>query len=193
MLWVALLDRGGHSTHEGRQLRYHDTLWLPALQHAFPSGPGHQKKTNRGLRTVQSLRNRIGHHEKVFKVPFKDTRLTLPGLHQHCLDVTGWISFDVEVWVPPPAASLQSSPPDPEGTADGVDGGVEPGVASIEPGDGLVCDEPAEQGDEVVAALPVGAAAASNVPVVSPGREEGCQCGLGEVRRARPRLRAKEW
>lgn len=98
-VWVALLDRGGHSTHEGRQLRYHDTLWLPALQHAFPSGPGHQKKTNRGLRVVQSLRNRIGHHEKIFKEPFKETSLTLPTLHQHCLDATGWISGDVASWV----------------------------------------------------------------------------------------------
>ncbi|MBK9561189.1 MAG: hypothetical protein IPO44_17055 [Candidatus Microthrix sp.] len=97
--WVALLDRGGDSTHEGCRLRYHDTLWLPALRYAFPSGLGHQRKTNQGLRAVQTLRNRIGHHEPIFKEPFKDTRLSLAGLHQHCLDVTGWISADLSIWV----------------------------------------------------------------------------------------------
>lgn len=97
-VWVALLDRGGQSTAVGQRLRYHDTLWLPALQHAFPAGPGHQRKTNRGLRTVQSLRNRIGHHEKIFKEPFKDTQLTLADLHDHCIQVTGWISADAATW-----------------------------------------------------------------------------------------------
>jgi hypothetical protein len=97
--WVSLLDQGGYSTAQRRRLRYHDTLWLPALQHAFPNGPAHQKKTNRGLRTVQSLRNRIGHHEKIFHEPFKDTQLTLQALHSHCLEVTGWVSPDAEAWV----------------------------------------------------------------------------------------------
>jgi hypothetical protein len=97
--WVSLLDQGGHSTTEHRRLRYHDTLWLPALQQAFPGGPAHQKKTNRGLRTVQSLRNRIGHHEKIFNEPFKGTQLSLGALHAHCLDVTGWVSPDAEAWV----------------------------------------------------------------------------------------------
>ncbi|WP_020379383.1 hypothetical protein [Candidatus Microthrix parvicella] len=97
--WVALLDRGGDSTHEGRRLRYHDTLWLPALRYAFPSGLGHQRKTNQGLRTVQTLRNRIGHHEPIFKEPFKETRFSLASLHQHCLDVAGWISADLSIWV----------------------------------------------------------------------------------------------
>lgn len=97
-VWVALLDRGGQSSAVGRRLLYHDTLWLPALQHAFPAGPGHQRRTNRGLRIVQSLRNRIGHHEKVFKEPFKDTQLTLVELHEHCIDVTGWISADAATW-----------------------------------------------------------------------------------------------
>lgn len=97
-VWVALLDRGGQSTAVGQRLRYHDTLWLPALQHAFPAGPGHQRKTNRGVRIVQSLRNRIGHHEKVFKEPFKDSQLTLAELHDHCIHVTGWISADAAAW-----------------------------------------------------------------------------------------------
>ncbi|MBS1836074.1 MAG: hypothetical protein JST64_00095 [Actinobacteria bacterium] len=97
-VWVALLDRGGRSTVAGQRLLYHDTLWLPALQHAFPAGPGHQRRTNRGLRTVQSLRNRIGHHEKIFKEPFKDTQLTLADLHDHCIDVTGWISAEAATW-----------------------------------------------------------------------------------------------
>lgn len=97
--WVSLLDQGGYSTSQGRRLRYHDTLWLPALQHAFPGGPAHQRKTNRGLRTVQSLRNRIGHHEKIFNEPFKDTQLTLQALHAHCLEVTGWVSPDAKAWV----------------------------------------------------------------------------------------------
>ncbi len=92
--WVSLLDRGGYSTAARRRLHYHDTLWLPALQQAFPAGPGHQRKTNRGLRVVQSLRNRIGHHEKIFREPFKDTGLTLEQLHAHCIEVTGWISAD---------------------------------------------------------------------------------------------------
>jgi len=97
--WVAFLDQGGRSAAQGRRLRYHDTLWTPALQHAFPAGPGHQRKTNRGLRTIQSLRNRIGHHEKIFNEPFKDTQLTLQALHAHCLDVTRWASPDAKAWV----------------------------------------------------------------------------------------------
>lgn len=97
-VWVALLDRGGQSAALGRRLHYHDTLWRPALERAFPAGPGHQRKTNGGLRTVQSLRNRIGHHEKIFKEPFKDTRLTLAGLHDHCIAVAGWVSADAGAW-----------------------------------------------------------------------------------------------
>lgn len=97
--WVAFLDQGGRSAAQGRRLRYHDTLWTPALQHAFPAGPGHQRKTNRGLRTIQSLRNRIGHHEKIFNEPFKDSGLTLAQLHAHCLDVVGWVSTDAQRWV----------------------------------------------------------------------------------------------
>lgn len=96
--WVALLDKGGSSVAAGRKLRYHDTLWLPALAAAFPSGPGHQKKTNSGLRVVQSVRNRIAHHEKIFQEPFKDTRLDLVDLHEHCLDVARWVSVDVGIW-----------------------------------------------------------------------------------------------
>lgn len=98
-VWVALLDRGGHSSSQGARLHYHDTLWVPALQHGFPAGPGHQRRTNRGLRVVQSLRNRIGHHEKIFNEPFKDTQFTLSGLHEHCLVVAGWVSTDVEAWI----------------------------------------------------------------------------------------------
>lgn len=98
-VWVALLDQGGQSTAQGRRLRYHDTLWTPGLQHAFPAGLGHQRKTNRGLRTVQSLRNRIGHHEKIFSEPFKDSGLSLAALHDHCLDVGGWVSSDARAWM----------------------------------------------------------------------------------------------
>lgn len=106
-VWVALLDRGGQSAAAGQRLRYHDTLWVPALQNAFPAGPGHQRKTNRGLRIVQSLRNRIGHHEKIFKEPFKDTELTLSELHDHCIDVAGWISAEAASW----AARITRVPP----------------------------------------------------------------------------------
>lgn len=99
--------QGRHSTAVGQRLRYHDTLWLPAVQHAFPAGPGHQRKTNRGLRIVQSLRNRIGHHEKIFKEPFKDTDFTLPQRHDHCIAVAGWISTDAANW----AAIITRVPP----------------------------------------------------------------------------------
>lgn len=47
---------------------------------------------------MQSRRNRIGHHEKVIKEPFKDTQLTLAELHDHCIEVTGWISADAATW-----------------------------------------------------------------------------------------------
>ncbi len=68
-------------------MHYSDALWLPVLQHTSPSGPGHQRTTNRWVRVVQSLRNRIAHHEKVFKTPFKDTRLTPAELHDPCIEL----------------------------------------------------------------------------------------------------------
>lgn len=97
--WVALLDQGGHSTELGDKIKYQATLWDPALRQAFPNGPHHRKKTNRGLRDVQMLRNRISHHEKIFSDSHSWTERTLEQLYEHCTTVAGWISTDAQAWV----------------------------------------------------------------------------------------------
>lgn len=53
--WVKLLSNG-----------YHQRLWVPALQYAFPNITGTRRDLHRDLERLRKLRNRIAHHEPIF-------------------------------------------------------------------------------------------------------------------------------
>ncbi|XVQ83855.1 hypothetical protein ACQP2K_34245 [Microbispora siamensis] len=58
--WVGLLGRGGHNRYEMR-------LWWPALRYAFPGYNGPRRALHQDLDHLRTLRNRIAHHEPVFR------------------------------------------------------------------------------------------------------------------------------
>lgn len=58
--WVGLLGRGGRNRYEMR-------LWWPALRNAFPHFKGSRKDLHQDLDYLRTLRNRVAHHEPVFR------------------------------------------------------------------------------------------------------------------------------
>jgi len=65
-LWTGLTSEGlpRHST-----LSYETTYWQPRLRHAFPhyGPPAKRKQLHRLLDDIRQIRNRIAHHEPIFK------------------------------------------------------------------------------------------------------------------------------
>jgi hypothetical protein len=77
--------------------RYHASLWVPALRHAFPQHPsspaaGFGGDVRDRVRRLHFLRNRVAHHEPIFG---RDSERDL----QAVLDVTSWISSDCARWI----------------------------------------------------------------------------------------------
>lgn len=77
--------------------RYHTTLWVPALRHAFPNhprypaadfGPDIRKRVQR----LHLLRNRVAHHEPIHRrnIARDDAGLS---------DVVAWICRDSAEWI----------------------------------------------------------------------------------------------
>ena len=108
--WVKILGRG---TYQGqrptRQRRIYDTtLWKPALRHAFPNvGDLDRARVETAARRVQSLRNRIAHHEHiVWGVPLAGernpdgsaVRLSVSDAHDTLLDLAGYVDADLAAW-----------------------------------------------------------------------------------------------
>jgi abortive infection bacteriophage resistance protein len=54
--WVSLLNKA-----------YHQTLWIPALGKAFPNAGLPRSEIHSTLNHIRILRNRIAHHEPIFK------------------------------------------------------------------------------------------------------------------------------
>lgn len=75
--------------------RYQTTAW-PALRQAFPRHPGasggFRGDVDDRMQRIHTLRNRIAHHEPVF-------RRNLEHDHRDMLTIVGWISTDAQTWV----------------------------------------------------------------------------------------------
>ncbi|GAA4472114.1 Abi family protein [Rhodococcus olei] len=79
---------------------YEATLWTPCLRLAFPHlQPRRRQTVYTRLDHLNTLRNRIAHHEPVHGVRIAGTGLDVAGLHAEMLEVLGWIDPVVENWV----------------------------------------------------------------------------------------------
>lgn len=85
--WVRLLSRGPPGDYN-----YEKALWRPALHRAFPNARKRRKDVHRPLPHLRDLRNRIAHHEPIF-------RYNLAVEYQLILEVIGWICTDTRDWV----------------------------------------------------------------------------------------------
>ena len=79
--WVKLLANG-----------YHQRLWVPALQFAFPNINRRRRDLHRDLERLRKLRNRAAHHEPVFARNLADD-------HARVLSVLDTISPAAKDWV----------------------------------------------------------------------------------------------
>ncbi len=83
--WVAMLDR-----------RYNPALWSAYLRSAFPDLPGTQdrKSLQERLRGISKFRNRIWHHEPIFKddISFR---------YSECIETLGWLCRHKVAWIRP--------------------------------------------------------------------------------------------
>ena len=68
-LWVGLTSGG---VPRDRLFDYETTLWQPRLQHAFPHrGDRRRKYIHACLDDIRVLRNRIAHHEPIYRSPLQ--------------------------------------------------------------------------------------------------------------------------
>ena len=79
---------------------YEATLWTPCLRHAFPlQRPNDRSAVYDRLDKINTLRNRIAHHESIHRPTIAKTGLDIAGIHQTLLDLLSWIDSDVQHWV----------------------------------------------------------------------------------------------
>ena len=78
--WLSLLNR-----------RYHQKLWIPSLSKAFPHAHLSRAEILETLDHLRLLRNRIAHHEPVFKRHLKQD-------HKRILTAIGWICPNTAAW-----------------------------------------------------------------------------------------------
>lgn len=83
--WVGLLSAGGRCNYEM-------TLWRPGLRRAFPGYRGTRSALYLRLNTLRLLRNRIAHHEPIY-------RRHLAADHDTIIELTTWISPGFTSWV----------------------------------------------------------------------------------------------
>jgi hypothetical protein len=79
---------------------YEHTLWKDVLRFAYP----YQPASDRGLLYsrldhINTLRNRIAHHEPVHRSTIGRTSLDLAAIHAELLDVLEWIDKDLHTWL----------------------------------------------------------------------------------------------
>ena len=79
--WVGLLGTG-----------YDATLWRRALHKGFRAGGGKKRSDVHGrLNAIRRFRNRIAHHEPIFKRDMAETHLEI-------LEAIGWMCADTKAW-----------------------------------------------------------------------------------------------
>ncbi len=89
-LWVGLTGAG---IARDRRYDYETTLWQPRLQHAFPHrGERRRKLIHAKLDRIRVLRNRIAHHEPIYRSP-------LGSLHRDMLEIGGMIHPDARGYI----------------------------------------------------------------------------------------------
>lgn len=83
--WVSLVDSGGQR-NSGCKADYGETPWRPALHRAFPTRKSLTRRlAHKPLNHLRNFRNRIAHHEPIFK---RD----LCRDHETILEAAKWIS-----------------------------------------------------------------------------------------------------
>lgn len=105
--------QGSHSETEGRVVAeltmgfwrllfsksYESTLWTPCLRHAFPNQePRTRALVYDRLDGLNTLRNRIAHHEPIYRSTVGRLKRNLEQLHQDAIEVLGWIDGDLASW-----------------------------------------------------------------------------------------------
>ncbi|MGO1542898.1 MAG: hypothetical protein ACTHXA_01000 [Gulosibacter sp.] len=89
-LWTGLTGAG---IARDPLLGYETTLWQPRLQHAFPyRGDRRRKYIHARLYEVRVLRNRIAHHEPIYRSPLQQ-------LHDDILEIAGMIHPDAHAYI----------------------------------------------------------------------------------------------
>lgn len=72
--------------------KYHDTLWTPALHRAFPNAIKKKRKDIfTTLNHLRKLRNRIAHHEPIFK-------RHLDADYKNIIQAIAWICMETASW-----------------------------------------------------------------------------------------------
>ena len=72
---------------------YQETLWKPVLHKAFPHEILSRGKVYKRLKPLNIFRNRIAHHEPIFRRPNLETDMA------NILDILGWICPITRDWV----------------------------------------------------------------------------------------------
>jgi len=89
-LWTGLTGPG---IARDPLLSYETTLWQPRLQRAFPfRGDRRRKYIHARLDDVRVLRNRIAHHEPIYRSPLQQ-------LHDDILEIAGMIHPDARAYI----------------------------------------------------------------------------------------------
>lgn len=79
---------------------YEHTLWKDVLRFAYPHQPAADRaQVYERLDHINTLRNRIAHHEPVHRSTIGRTSLDLAVIHTELQDVLGWIDKDLHAWL----------------------------------------------------------------------------------------------
>lgn len=115
--WVKLLGRGSHHGRKDPWSRppfktrrvYDELLWKPCLRGAFPNVSDTQRTlVEKASRDVQSVRNRVAHHEAViWGIPLpgqrdsagQDRRLSVSESHEAMIRLAGYIDVSLANWL----------------------------------------------------------------------------------------------
>lgn len=77
---------------------YEVSLWRPCLRHAYPAATGRRQDVYDRLDHLNTLRNRVAHHEPVHGPTIGRLSMDLAGLHDELLEVLGWLDPQVRAW-----------------------------------------------------------------------------------------------
>lgn len=93
--WVSLFGPGGHTQPYGRGPRanYEMTLWRPALRGMFKGAQSLRRKDlHRSLNYLRNFRNRVAHHEPIFKRHLEKD-------YDSIIRIVGWIYPEQCLWI----------------------------------------------------------------------------------------------
>lgn len=80
--------------------RYEATLWTPCLRHAYPhQSPRRRTDVYVRLDHLNTLRNRVAHHEPIHSTNVGSTGLDIAALHNEMLQLLAWIDPVIGSWV----------------------------------------------------------------------------------------------